>query len=43
MKNHSEALSINKTFSAMVCTHFDTSIRVFHANSIGEYLYDTLS
>ncbi|WVZ97479.1 LOW QUALITY PROTEIN: hypothetical protein U9M48_043012 [Paspalum notatum var. saurae] len=31
MKNHSEALSIYKNFSAMVRTHFDTSIRVFRA------------
>jgi hypothetical protein len=29
MKYRSEALSIYKTFSAMVHTHFDTSIHVF--------------
>jgi hypothetical protein len=29
MKHRSEALSIYKTFSAMVHTHFDTSIYVF--------------
>jgi hypothetical protein len=28
--------------SVMICTHFDTSIHVFHANSIGEYLCDAL-
>jgi transposase InsO family protein len=42
MKHHSEALSIYKTFSAMICTHFNTSICVFHADSTGEYLSDTL-
>ena len=42
MKNHSEVLSIYKNFSAMVCTHFDTSIHVFRADSIGEYLSDAL-
>jgi hypothetical protein len=42
MKHLSEALSIYKNFSAMIRTHFDTSIRVFHANSAGEYLSDAL-
>jgi hypothetical protein len=42
MKHCSKALSIYKTFSTMVCTHFDTSIRVFSANFIGEYLSDAL-
>ncbi|WVZ93715.1 hypothetical protein U9M48_039674 [Paspalum notatum var. saurae] len=42
MKNRSEALSIYKNFSAMVRTHFNTSIRVFHADSAGEYLSDAL-
>jgi hypothetical protein len=42
MKHHSEALSIYKTFSAMICTHFNTSICVFHVDSTGEYLSDTL-
>jgi hypothetical protein len=42
MKHRSEALSIYKNFSAMIHTHFDTSIRVFHADSVGEYLSDTL-
>jgi hypothetical protein len=34
MKHHSEALSIYKNFSAMIHTHFDTSIRVFHVDSV---------
>jgi hypothetical protein len=42
MKHCSEALSIYKTFSTMIHTHFDTSIRVFCANSTGEYLSDVL-
>jgi transposase InsO family protein len=42
MKYRSEALSIYKNFSAMICTHFDTHIRVFHANSTGGYLSDAL-
>jgi transposase InsO family protein len=42
MKHHSEALSIYKTFSAMIRTHFDTSIRVFRADSTGEYLSNAL-
>jgi hypothetical protein len=31
MKYHSEGLYIYKTFFAIIHTHFDTSIRVFHA------------
>jgi transposase InsO family protein len=42
MKHHSDALSIYKNFSAMIRTHFDTFIRVFHADSVGEYLSDAL-
>jgi hypothetical protein len=42
MKHHSEALSIYKTFSAMIRTHFDTSIHVFRVDSVGEYLSDAL-
>ena len=42
MKNRSEALSIYKKFATMIHTQFDTSIRVFHANSAGEYLSGAL-
>jgi hypothetical protein len=42
MKHHSEALSIYKNFSAMIRTHFDTSIRVFREDFVGEYLSDAL-
>jgi hypothetical protein len=42
MKHRSEVLSIYKNFSVMIHTHFDTSIRVFRADSIGEYLSDAL-
>jgi imidazoleglycerol phosphate dehydratase HisB len=42
MKHRSEALSIYKNFSIMIRTHFDTSICVFHADSVGEYLSDAL-
>jgi hypothetical protein len=42
MKHHSEALSIFRNFSAMIHTHFDTSIRVFHADSAREYPSDAL-
>jgi hypothetical protein len=42
MKHPSEALSIYKNFSAMIHTHFDTSIRVFRVDSAGEYLSDAL-
>jgi hypothetical protein len=42
MKHRSEALFIYKIFSAMIRTYFDTSIRVFRADSTGEYLSDAL-
>jgi hypothetical protein len=42
MKHRSEALSVYNNFSAMIHTHFDISIRVFRADSTGEYLSDTL-
>jgi hypothetical protein len=42
MKHRSAALSIYKNFSAMIRTHFDTSIYVFRADSVGEYLSDAL-
>jgi hypothetical protein len=42
MKHRSGALSIYKNFSAMIHTHFDTFIHVFHADSAGEYLSDAL-
>jgi hypothetical protein len=37
MKHRSEALSIYKNFFTMIRTYFDTSIRVFRADSTGEY------
>jgi hypothetical protein len=42
MKHRSEALSIYKNFSTMIRTYFNTPIHVFHADSVGEYLFDTL-
>jgi hypothetical protein len=42
MKHRCEALSIYKNFFAITCTHFDTPIRVFHADSAKEYLSDAL-
>ena len=43
MKHRSDALSIYKTFSAMVHTYFYISICVFRADSVGEYLSNGLS
>jgi hypothetical protein len=42
MKHHSETLSIYKNLFAMIRTHFDTSIRVFCADSTEKYLSDAL-
>jgi hypothetical protein len=42
MKHRSEALSVYKNLSAMIRTHFDTSIRVFCEDSTGEYFSDAL-
>jgi hypothetical protein len=42
MKHHSEDLSIYKTFSVMIRTHFNTSIHVFRVNSARKYLSGAL-
>jgi hypothetical protein len=42
MKHRSEVLSIYKNFFLMIHSHFDTSIRAFHVDSVGEYLSDAL-
>ena len=42
MKYRCENLSVYKTFTAMIHTHFNTSIRVFCAYSVGEYLSGAL-
>jgi hypothetical protein len=42
IKHRNEALSIYKNLSAMICTHFDTSIHVFHVDFAGDYLSDAL-
>jgi hypothetical protein len=42
MKHRSDALSIYKNFSIMICIHFNTSIRVFRVDSAREYLSDAL-
>jgi hypothetical protein len=40
MKHHNDALSIYMNFSAMIHTHFDTSIYVFYADYVRGYLSD---
>jgi hypothetical protein len=42
MKHCTDTLSIYKTLSAMIRTHFDTFIHVFCEDYTGEYLSDTL-
>ena len=42
MKHRNEVLSIYQTFARMIHTHFDAPVRVFRADSTGEYLSGAL-
>jgi hypothetical protein len=43
MENRSEVLSIYKNFATIICTQFDTSVRVFRADSAGEFIWSSSS